>query len=76
MEKVNEKLLALDETFIDVLLKSKIDFIRNGSKNHVPGNINLSIRKTSGEMLLHQHFFYRSNQEHIVHFFINKIDGS
>ena len=47
MEKVNEKLLALDETFIDVLLKSKIDFIRNGSNNHVPG-------KTSGEMLLHR----------------------
>ena len=54
MEKVNEKLLALDEAFNDVLLKSKIDFIRNGSNNHVPGNINLSIRRTSGEMLLHR----------------------
>ena len=42
MEKVNKKLLALDEAFNDVLLKSKIDFIRNGSNNHVPGNINLS----------------------------------
>ena len=40
MEKVNKKLLALDEAFNDVLLKSKIDFIRNGSNNHVPGNIN------------------------------------
>ena len=47
MEKVNKKLLALDEAFNDVLLKSKIDFIRNGSNNHVPGNINLSIRRTS-----------------------------
>ena len=54
MEKVNKKLLALDEAFNDVLLKSKIDFIRNGSNNHVPGNINLSIRRTSGEMLLHR----------------------
>lgn len=54
MEKVNKKLLALDEAFNDVLLKSKIDFIRNGSENHVPGNINLSIRKSSGEMLLHR----------------------
>lgn len=54
MEKVNEKLLALDEAFNDVLLKSKIDFIRNGSNNHVPGNINLSIRGMSGEMLLHR----------------------
>ena len=25
-----------------------------GSNNHVPGNINLSIRRTSGEMLLHR----------------------
>lgn len=54
MKKVNEKLLALDEAFNDVLLKSRIDFIRNGSNNRVPGNINLSIRKTSGEMLLHR----------------------
>ena len=54
IERVNKKLLALDEAFNDVLLKSKIDFIRNGSKNHVPGNINLSIRKTNGEMLLHR----------------------
>ena len=51
---MNKKLLALDEAFNDVLLKSKIDFIRNGSNNHVPGNINLSIRRTSGEMLLHR----------------------
>lgn len=35
-------------------IKSKIDFIRNGSNNHVPGNINLSIRGMSGEMLLHR----------------------
>ena len=54
MEKVNEKLLVLDKTFNDVLFKSKIDFIRNGSKNRVPGNINLSIRKSNGEMLLHR----------------------
>lgn len=54
MEKVNEKLLVLDKIFNDVLFKSKIDFIRNGSKNRVPGNINLSIRKSNGEMLLHR----------------------
>lgn len=54
MEKVSKKLLVLDEAFNDVLLKSKIDFIRNGSKNHVPGNINLSICKSNGEMLLHR----------------------
>ena len=51
---MSKKLLVLDEAFNDVLLKSKIDFIRNGSKNHVPGNINLSICKSNGEMLLHR----------------------
>lgn len=54
MEKISTKLLALDEAFNNVLSNSNIDFIRNGSKNHVPGNINLSIRNTSGEMLLHR----------------------
>lgn len=54
MEKISTKLFALDEAFNNVLSNSNIDFIRNGSKNHVPGNINLSIRKTSGEMLLHR----------------------
>lgn len=54
MEKISTKLLALDEVFNNVLSNSNIDFIRNGSKNHVPGNINLSIYKTSGEMLLHR----------------------
>lgn len=54
MEKTDKKLLALDEVFNSVLSNSEIDFIRNGSENHIPGNINLSIRKSSGEMLLHR----------------------
>jgi cysteine desulfurase len=54
MEKTNQKLLALEDVLNTALVSSKIDFIRNGAKNHVPGNINLSIQKANGEMLLHR----------------------
>ena len=54
MEKTGKRLLDLEDVFNDVLENSKIDFMRNGSKNRVPGNINISIRNASGEMLLHR----------------------
>lgn len=54
MEKISQKLYALEDLFNSILVDSKIDFIRNGSKNHVPGNISLSINNSSGEMLLHR----------------------
>lgn len=54
MEKTTQKLLVLEDLFNSILVNSKIDFIRNGSKNHVPGNISLSIHNSNGEMLLHR----------------------
>jgi cysteine desulfurase len=54
MQQTSEKLHSMEKAFIDTLEKSNIDFIRNGSDNRVPGNINISIRGTSGEMLLHR----------------------
>lgn len=54
MTETRKKLQALEKKFFNVLKKSEIDFIRNGSENHVPGNINISIRNASGEMLLHR----------------------
>ena len=44
----------MEKTFIGTLQNAGIDFIRNGSDNRVPGNINISIRGTSGELLLHR----------------------
>jgi cysteine desulfurase len=44
----------LENTFISVLKSHNIDFIRNGSTNHLPGNINISIEGADGEMLLHR----------------------
>lgn len=54
MQETAEKLHSMENAFIDTLEKSNIDFIRNGSDNRVPGNINISIRGASGEMLLHR----------------------
>ena len=54
MQQTAEKLHSMEKAFIDTLEKSNIDFIRNGSDNRVPGNINISIRGASGEMLLHR----------------------
>ena len=54
MRQTAEKLHSMERAFFDTLEKSNIDFIRNGSYNRVPGNINISIRGASGEMLLHR----------------------
>ena len=54
MERTAEKLRTMENIFIDTLRRAGIDFIRNGSENRVPGNINVSIRGASGETLLHR----------------------
>ena len=56
-ELINEtstRLKMIEEGFIDTLRGSDIDFIRNGSENRAPGNVNISIRGANGEMLLHR----------------------
>lgn len=50
----SEYLLALEATLLNILSKAGVDFIRNGDSNHIPGNISLSFRECSGEMLLHR----------------------
>lgn len=54
MQQTKEKLHSMEMAFIDTLRREKIDFVRNGSDNRVPGNINISFRGASGEMLLHR----------------------
>ncbi len=48
------KLLAIEEELINQLIKLKLDFIRNGNVNHLPGIVNLSFKGQDGEMLLHR----------------------
>lgn len=54
MQKITKKLHAMENIFLDMLRQSDVDFIRNGGECRVPGNINISIRGASGEMLLHR----------------------
>ena len=54
MQHTTKKLHTMEGIFIDTLRQAHIDFIRNGAEHRVPGNINISIRGVSGEMLLHR----------------------
>ena len=54
MQQTTEKLHTMETIFVDTLRQANIDFIRNGAENRVPGNVNISIRGASGEMLLHR----------------------
>ena len=54
MEMNTKRLLSLEQVFLDLLNSAGIDFIRNGSENHIPGNVSVSFKGQSGEMLLHR----------------------
>ncbi len=54
MRQITEKLHTMENIFVDTLRKANVDFLKNGAKDRVPGNINISIRGVSGEMLLHR----------------------
>lgn len=56
-EKMNEHadhLLVLERVILNQLASSSIVYKRNGAKKHVPGNMSLSFKGASGEMLLHR----------------------
>lgn len=54
MTIVSERLSRMEYTFLHILNQSGVDYIRNGAENHIPGNINISIRDANGESLLHR----------------------
>ncbi|MBR1609922.1 MAG: aminotransferase class V-fold PLP-dependent enzyme, partial [Methanobrevibacter sp.] len=54
IEEHRNHLLYLEKILLDGLRQADLDFIRNGSENHVPGNISLSFKRSDGEMLLHR----------------------
>ncbi|WP_242984430.1 cysteine desulfurase family protein [Clostridium sp. chh4-2] len=47
-------LLKMERTLLRHLDEAGIDYIRNGSKNRIPGTLSLSFRGYEGEMLLHR----------------------
>lgn len=44
----------LEEELLNDLSDAGLDFIRNGSSEHIPGNISLSFKNADGEALLHR----------------------
>lgn len=54
MQETQKKLFRMEAEFIRTLDAAGIDYIRNGSTNHIPGNINISFKGVNGEMLLHR----------------------
>lgn len=54
MEKHVQHLRNLEQVFLNELDSTGLEYIRNGSQNHLPGNVNISIKGVEGEMLLHR----------------------
>lgn len=54
LEENMTHVLRLEEQMMNQLCESGLKFIRNGSKNHIPGNISLSFKGADGEKLLHR----------------------
>lgn len=54
MNEVSERLRRMENSFLHILDEAGINYIRSGAVNHIPGNINISIKNAVGEMLLHR----------------------
>lgn len=54
LESNMKYIMSLEDYFMDLMEHSGLDFIRNGGRNHIPGNINLSFRNADGEAILHR----------------------
>lgn len=50
----SRRLFELENALIDGLKHNRMDFIRNGAENHLPGCVSLSFKESDGEMLLHR----------------------
>ena len=54
LEKNRAHLFSLEGRMLAGLQKANLDYNRNGSQNHIPGNMSLSFKGTEGETLLHR----------------------
>lgn len=54
LEENEQHIINLENRLISILESSDIDFIRNGSKNHMAGNVSLSFKDCDGEAILHR----------------------
>lgn len=54
MRKRTAHILDLEDSLLGKLNSYGLDFIRNGDKQHIPGNMSLSFKNADGEALLHR----------------------
>lgn len=54
IEAQTRHLEQLEQIILNELQAASVDFKRNGTDNRIPGNMSLSFRNASGEMLLHR----------------------
>ena len=54
IEQNTKHINGLEEHLLQLLSDSNMDFVRNGSANHIPGNISLSFKNADGEAILHR----------------------
>lgn len=54
LNQISVNLMEMERIILNILDENRIDYIRNGCKNRVPGNMSLSFREMSGETLLHR----------------------
>lgn len=54
LSSYHDLMIQLEDEMLNTLKSNGVCFIRNGSKNHLPGNISLSFKEFEGEMLLHR----------------------
>lgn len=54
IEAHQQRLLELEDILIQELNEYNLDFIRNGSQNHLPGIVNFSFKGQNGELILHR----------------------
>ena len=54
IQEATRHLLTCETLLIEKLNNAGVDFVRNGSDNHIPGNISLSFRSADGETILHR----------------------
>lgn len=54
MKENAEHLRKLESALLARLHEAGLDFVRNGAKDHIPGNVSLSFKDADGEAILHR----------------------
>lgn len=54
IEESSKHIRYLENVLLDRLNEAHLDFVRNGARDHIPGNISLSFKGADGEALLHR----------------------